>query len=79
MEDMLEPPARSLPTETDAVMCIASHVSFQEEPPFQVRRGMTTIRPQLVDRFGAARLYCDCLHDGPHEWPHAYLSILTRT
>lgn len=43
--------------------------SFTEHEPMQIRTGMTTIRHLQVDHFGEATLYCDCLHNGPHEWP----------
>jgi hypothetical protein len=40
-----------------------------EQEPFNVRSNMTTLRHLAVDHFGGATLYCDCLHNGPHEWP----------
>jgi hypothetical protein len=40
-----------------------------EQEPFNVRSNMTTLRHLAVDHFGEATLYCDSLHNGPHEWP----------
>lgn len=57
-------------------MCAKALASFQEHPPFHNRRGLATIRPRQVDSFGAARLFCDGLHDGSHQWPHVYDQLI---
>lgn len=43
----------------------------------QIRTNMTTLRHLQVDHFGEATLYCDCLHNGPHEWPPSMQSLHT--
>lgn len=57
------------PTERSEEYCTHHMASFTEHPPMQTRTDMTTIRHLQVDHFGEATLYCDCLHNGPHEWP----------
>lgn len=49
--------------------CVHHMASQTEREPMQLRENMTTIRHLRVDRFGEATLFCDCLHNGPHEWP----------
>lgn len=49
--------------------CVHHTASFAEHGPMQQRSGMATLRHLQVDHFGEATLYCDCLHNGPHEWP----------
>lgn len=71
-EPMERPKRRPEPTMPENVMCLHAMPPYQEAPPLQARRGMTTIRPRQVDRIGAARLMCDGLHDGDHEWPPAF-------
>lgn len=57
-------------------MCVAAFASIQEYPPIHNRRALATIRPRQVDSIGAARLLCDCLHEGPHRWPHAFEPLI---
>lgn len=45
---------------------MASRIELE---PMRIRTDMTTLRHLQVDHFGEATLYCDCLHNGPHEWP----------
>ena len=69
---MERPASRPVPADPEDVMCAASFASVQQVPPFHDRRGLATIRPRQVETFGAARLICDCLHEGPHRWPPVY-------
>lgn len=69
------PAPRQESSTRDILLCDDSLVVFQEQPPFMPRRGGTMLRPRMVGQIGQARLYCDCLHDGPHTWPAAYQVI----
>lgn len=60
-------------------MCVLSLVPHQQCPPFHTRRGLATVRPRQVDTYGAARLFCDCVHEGPHRWPHAYEPLVAAS
>ena len=57
------------PTVRSEEYCIHHMASFRENDPMQTRSNMTTLRHLRVDRLGEATLFCDCLHNGPHEWP----------
>ncbi len=57
------------PTVPMEVYCTHHMAMLPEHEPMQVRTNMATLRHLPVDRFGAATLFCDCLHNGPHEWP----------
>lgn len=57
------------PTVRSEEYCVHHMASFRESEPMQIRSNMTTLRHLAVDHFGEATLYCDCLHNGPHEWP----------
>lgn len=57
--------------------CIHHMASFIEQEPMQVRSNMTTLRHLQVDHLGEATLYCDCLHNGPHEWPPSMQTLHT--
>lgn len=59
----------------DHVICIYAMKPARSEGPFQIRRGLATIRLVKVDQDGDAQLSCDCLHDGPHAWPDAYQRV----
>ena len=79
-DEVMEQPAPRLePSVREDVMCVRSFASRQEQPPFHNRRGLATVRRRLVDKFGAARLYCDCLHEGPHAWPPVYERLTDAT
>lgn len=65
------------PTERTEEYCVHHMASFTECEPVQIRSNMTTLRHLRVDHFGEATLYCDCLHDGPHEWPPAMQTLQT--
>jgi hypothetical protein len=56
-------------------MCELALAPGQQDPPFFDRRGMVTLRPHVVATHGAARLLCDCLHNGEHRWPPALASL----
>ncbi len=56
-------------------MCRKAMIPRQEEPPLHPRRGLVMLRPRLVATSGHVRLLCDDLHDGPHQWPEAFLEI----
>lgn len=56
-------------------MCSHAMKPARVEGPFQVRRGLATMRLVTVDQIGDTLLSCDCLHDGEHEWPDAYQRI----
>ena len=74
-EQMDRPAPRAERPLRDHVICVHAMPPARTEPPFHLRRGMTTLRLVEVDQIGNARLSCDCLHDGPHEWPLAYQRI----
>lgn len=57
------------PTVRSEEYCIHHMANFTDCEPMQVRTHMTTVRHLRVDHFGEATLFCDCLHNGPHEWP----------
>lgn len=59
-------PPPTIRTEEYCIHHLASHTECE---PMQMRSNMTTIRHLQVDHFGEATLYCDCLHNGPHQWP----------
>lgn len=65
----VRPPNIEAPTDRYDVYCVHHMASQVEAEPIHVRTNMTTLRHLAVDHFGAATLYCDCLHNGPHEWP----------
>lgn len=65
----VRPAEMAPPTVPSEEYCIHHMSSTIECGPMQSRSDMTTIRHLRVDQFGAAILYCDCLHNGPHEWP----------
>lgn len=59
------------PTEKVDIYCMHHMALTPEVEPFNTRPNseMTTLRHLAVDHFGAATLFCDCIHNGPHEWP----------
>lgn len=59
------------PIEKADIYCMHHMALTLEVEPFHTRPNseMTTLRHLAVDHFGAATLFCDCLHNGPHEWP----------
>lgn len=65
------------PTVRSEEYCIHHMASFTENEPMEMRSGMTTLRHLQVDHFGEATLYCDCLHNGPHEWPPSMQTLHT--
>lgn len=76
---MERPADRVEPADREDVMCELSFTSLQEHPPFHHRRGLATVGRRQVDTYGAARLFCDCLHEGPHRWPHAYEPLVPES
>lgn len=66
---VIRPDNIASPTVRSEEYCIRHMANFTECEPMQTRSGMTTVRHLRVDQFGEATLYCDCLHNGPHEWP----------
>lgn len=69
------PLPRRLPAVPQQDMCVASLTTFPETFPFYQRRDLATVRLQQVEQIGQAKLYCDCLHEGFHEWPPALQPI----
>ena len=67
--DFVRPDEADAPTDRYDVYCVHHMALLTEHEPFAVRTNMTTLRHLAVDRFGEATLYCDCLHNGSHEWP----------
>lgn len=67
------------PTEKLEVYCVHHLAILPEEEPVHTRTNaeMTTLRHLAVDHFGEATLFCDCLHNGPHEWPPSMQKIET--
>ena len=65
----VRPDEIAAPTVRSEEYCVHHKANFTECEPMQVRSHMTTIRHLQVDHFGEATLFCDCLHNGPHEWP----------
>lgn len=65
------------PTVRTEEYCVHHMASFTDCEPMEERRYMTTIRHLQVDHFGEATLYCDCLHNGPHEWPPSMQKLET--
>ncbi len=65
----IRPDEIAAPTVRSEEYCVQHMANFTECAPMQVRSPMPTIRHLQVDPFGEATLYCDCLHNGPHEWP----------
>lgn len=57
------------PEEKLEVYCMHHLAVLPDQEPINTRTNMTTIRHLAVDHFGEATLFCDCLHNGPHEWP----------
>lgn len=57
------------PTERVEVYCTRHMALVPEHEPMHIRTKMTSLRHLPVDHFGSATLFCDCLHNGPHEWP----------
>jgi hypothetical protein len=68
-------PSSRVPTDPERAICIATVKVLAETFPIHHRRQMTTAKLQKVAALGAASLYCDCLHDGNHEWPPALQPI----
>ncbi|MCO5225592.1 MAG: hypothetical protein M9953_09655 [Thermomicrobiales bacterium] len=73
----VRPPELEPPTERFDVYCVFHAASEIEEEPVQTRTGMATLRHLAVDRFGGATLYCDCMHNGPHQWPPSMQKLET--
>lgn len=65
------------PTDRYDVYCVHHMASEVEEPPIHTRMNMATLRHLAVDHFGGAKLYCDCIHNGPHEWPPSLQKLET--
>lgn len=65
------------PTVRTEEYCIHHMASFSDGEPMETRTNMTTLRHLRVDHFGAATLFCDCLHNGPHEWPPSMQKLET--
>ncbi|MCA9832509.1 MAG: hypothetical protein KC435_01045 [Thermomicrobiales bacterium] len=65
------------PTVPIDVYCVLHSASAVEREPVVSRNGMTTLRHLAVDHFGEATLFCDCLHNGPHEWPPSLQKLET--
>lgn len=65
------------PTIRSEEYCIHHTATFSEGEPMQIRTNMTTLRHLQVDHFGEATLFCDCLHNGPHEWPPSMQKLET--
>ena len=67
------------PAERMEVYCTHHLAILPELEPVNTRPNseMTTLRHLAVDHFGEATLYCDCLHNGPHEWPPSLQKIET--
>lgn len=65
------------PTVPIDLYCVLHSASKVEEEPVVFRNRMTTLRHLAVDRFGEATLFCDCLHNGPHEWPPSLQKLET--
>lgn len=68
-EKFVRPPEIAPPEVRSEEYCVHHMASRTECEPMQIRTEMTKIRHLQVDHFGEATLYCDCLHNGPHEWP----------
>ena len=68
----IEPPAERM-----EVYCTHHKALLTEHEPMHIRTHMTTVRHLPVDHFGAATLFCDCLHNGSHEWPPTLQRIET--
>lgn len=73
----VRPAEMAPPTERFDVYCVYHAASEVEEEPVQTRTGMATLRHLAVDRFGGATLYCDCMHNGPHQWPPSMQKLET--
>lgn len=67
------------PKEKLEVYCQHHMVVLTEQEPANIRPNseMTTLRHLAVDRFGEATLFCDCLHNGSHEWPPTLQKLQT--
>lgn len=67
------------PAEKLEVYCVHHYAVLPDIEPIHTRTNaeMTTLRHLRVDTFGEATLYCDCLHNGPHEWPPSLQKIET--
>lgn len=66
---VIRPADIASPTVRSEEYCIHHMASFSDGEPLETRANMTTLRHLRVDHFGQATLFCDCLHNGPHEWP----------
>lgn len=75
--DVIRPPEIEPPAERVDIYCVFHAASYVEEEPVQTRSGMATLRHLAVDHFGGATLYCDCLHNGPHQWPPSMQKLET--
>lgn len=73
----IRPPEIQPPAERFDVYCALHAASILEEEPVQTRTGMATLRHLAVDHFGGATLYCDCMHNGPHQWPPSMQKLET--
>lgn len=65
----VRPANMAAPTERMEIYCEHHTAVLPENEPMNIRTNMTTVRHLRVDQFGEATLFCDCLHNGPHEWP----------
>lgn len=77
--DLVRPPDAAAPTDRIEVYCVYRLALLPEQEQFNVRTNMTTLRHLAVDHFGEATLFCDCLHNGPHEWPPSLQRLETAT
>lgn len=73
----VRPPDIAPPTVRSEEYCLHHMANFTECEPMQTRTGMTTVRHLQVAHFGEATLFCDCLHNGPHEWPQSLQHLET--
>lgn len=67
--ELVRPPDIAAPIERIDVYCVHHLALMPDHEPINFRTNMTTLRHLAVDHFGEATLFCDCLHNGPHEWP----------
>lgn len=76
-QPLVRPDEIAAPTDRYDVYCVHHMASRVEAEPIHTRINMTTLRHLAVDHFGEATLYCDCLHNGPHEWPPSLQKLET--
>lgn len=69
LDRFVRPEDIQAPTERLEVYCTHHKAMLPEHEPMHIRTNMTTLRHLPVDHFGSATLFCDCLHNGAHEWP----------